>query len=62
LSIGVSVNGEFLPLSYSGAQPAFVGVDQINFRLPRSLAGRGDVEVFVEADDVRSNIVKVNIK
>jgi uncharacterized protein (TIGR03437 family) len=32
---------------YAGAQPEFAGVDQINVRLPRSLAGSGFLKVLV---------------
>lgn len=47
---------------YVGVQGDFVGLDQVNLRLPRSLTGRGEVDVQVSADGFTSNAVKVSIK
>ncbi|QQS48371.1 MAG: SBBP repeat-containing protein [Acidobacteriota bacterium] len=47
---------------YFGPQGAFVGLDQGNIRIPRSLAMRGDVEVKITVDGIQANIVTVNIK
>ncbi len=49
--------------SYAGAQPNFVGVDQINVLLPRSLAGRGEINLYVTANaGPTSNAVKINVR
>ena len=45
-------------VSFAGAQGSFAGLDQVNVRVPRSLAGRGEVEVRVDT----SNAVKVSFK
>ena len=51
-----------LPL-YAGAQPNFVGVDQVNVLLPRSLAGRGEINAYLTANGgPTSNIVKINLR
>ena len=47
---------------YAGAQGSLVGLDQVNVRLPRSLAGRGEVEVSFTADGKAANVVRVNFK
>ncbi|MEP7338398.1 MAG: hypothetical protein ABI977_11740 [Acidobacteriota bacterium] len=47
---------------YAGAQPTLVGVDQINVLLPRSLAGRGHVDVIATIDGFAANTVSVSIK
>jgi uncharacterized protein (TIGR03437 family) len=48
---------------YAGAQGDFAGLDQINIQLPRSLAGRGIVDVVIRVDDYwASNRVQVSIK
>lgn len=47
---------------FVGSQGDFAGLDQINLRIPHSLAGRGEVEVEVEAEGKSANKVKVNIK
>ncbi len=47
---------------FAGAQGDFVGLDQVNVRLPRSLMGRGVVDVVLMADGKVANTVKVRIK
>jgi uncharacterized protein (TIGR03437 family) len=47
---------------YAGAQGDFAGLDQVNLRLPRSLAGRGEVDVAVNVDGVPANAVRVAVK
>ena len=42
-------------------QGQFVALDQVNVRVPRSLAGAGEVTVVLTVDDVRSNAVTVEI-
>ena len=38
--VRVSVAGMDLPVEYAGAQNEFAGLDQLNVKLPKSLAGR----------------------
>ncbi|MGH9841738.1 MAG: hypothetical protein ACREEM_23540 [Blastocatellia bacterium] len=47
---------------FAGAQGDFAGLDQINVRLPRSLAGRGEVDVALTVDSQVANTVKVSIR
>src|SRR5262249_20313341 len=47
---------------YAGAQSDFPGLDQINVLLPRSLAGRGEVEVALTVDSKSANAVSVSVK
>lgn len=49
-------------VSYAGPQGDYVGLDQINVRIPRSLAGRGLVSVGLTADGNAANSVTVSIK
>lgn len=49
-------------VSFAGAQSDFAGLDQLNVRLPRSLAGRGEVDVYVTVDGKTANPVKLQIK
>ena len=44
------------------AHPVFVGLDQANVRISRTLAGRGDVDVVFVADGQMANTLKTNIK
>jgi uncharacterized protein (TIGR03437 family) len=47
---------------YAGKQPDSTGLDQINARIPRNLAGRGEVELYITVDGKLANPVKVQIK
>ena len=45
------------------AQPQFVGLDQANLGpLPRSLIGRGEVDIILTVDGKTANAVTVNIQ
>jgi uncharacterized protein (TIGR03437 family) len=52
---------ETAPL-FAGGLPDFAGLDQLNLRIPRSLAGRGEVDVALNAYGHESNRVKVHIR
>jgi uncharacterized protein (TIGR03437 family) len=53
------VNAEVL---YADAQGQFAGLDQVNLRLPQTLAGRGEVEVVLRVDGQVSNTVRLRVK
>ncbi len=57
-----TIGGQPAELLFVGAQGAFVGLDQINLRLDRSLIGRGEVEVRLSIDGAESNPVTLLIK
>ncbi|MFN9300089.1 MAG: hypothetical protein ACK6DZ_20570 [Acidobacteriota bacterium] len=59
-SVQVLLGSETLTPLYAGAQPQFIGLDQVTFELPRALAGAGKVEVTVVAGGVRGNTVELN--
>ncbi|HMV83059.1 MAG TPA: FG-GAP-like repeat-containing protein [Blastocatellia bacterium] len=50
------------PVLFAGPLEGFVGSDQCNIRLPSSLAGRGNVEIFLLVEGKASNTVKIQIK
>jgi uncharacterized protein (TIGR03437 family) len=56
------VGGEVVPVSYAGAQGAFVGLDQVNVKLPRSLAGRGVVPLALSVAGKPSNTIQIEIR
>jgi uncharacterized protein (TIGR03437 family) len=62
MNVTVRVAESDLPVLYAGAQGSFVGQDQINLRLPRTLAGRGEVSLVVTIDGRISNAVNVSIR
>jgi uncharacterized protein (TIGR03437 family) len=60
--VTVRVQGLDVPVLFAGAQPDFVGLDQVNILLPRSLAGTGEANLIVTASGVDSPTVKLLIK
>jgi uncharacterized protein (TIGR03437 family) len=57
-AVSITVAGEKVPVLYAGAQPSFVGLDQINVGpLPGTLVARGEVAVVLEADGRIANVV-----
>lgn len=57
-----TVGGTEAEVLFAGAQGGLVGVDQVNLRLPRTLAGRGNVDVSVRVDGKTASPVTVNFK
>jgi uncharacterized protein (TIGR03437 family) len=47
---------------FAGGLREYAGLDQLNLRIPRSLAGRGEIDVALDADGRESNRVKVHIR
>lgn len=54
------IGGENAEVLYVGPQGDFVGLDQVNVRLPRTLAGRGEVDLALTVDGRASNIVRAS--
>ncbi len=46
---------------FFGAQSQFAGLDQVNIPLPRTLIGRGAVDVVLTVDGQASNVVQINV-
>ncbi|MEP7341823.1 MAG: YCF48-related protein, partial [Acidobacteriota bacterium] len=60
-AVTATIGGTNSEVSFAGQQPDFVGLDQINVRVPRSLAGRGEVDIVLMADGRTANTVRINI-
>ena len=61
-AVTCKIGGGDAPVLFAGAAPGFAGLDQINVGpLPRSLAGRGEVDVVVTADSKATNTVRIAI-
>lgn len=60
--VAAKAGGQTLPVEFAGAVPDFVGLDQINLRLPRQLAGRGEAQIVFEADGRMANQVRITIQ
>ncbi len=59
VKLGGNIDSQVL---FAGWLQGFVGLDQINASLPRSLVGRGEIDVVMTVDGKTTNTVKVNIK
>jgi uncharacterized protein (TIGR03437 family) len=57
-----TIGGANAELLFVGPQGGFVGLDQANIRLSRSLIGRGEVEVRLTIDNRVSNAVRINVR
>ena len=60
--VTVSIGGQNAQMQYAGQQGDFVGLDQVNLLLPRSLAGRGEVDLALTADGKAANAVRLSFK
>ncbi|HYE72841.1 MAG TPA: hypothetical protein VEF04_05900, partial [Blastocatellia bacterium] len=60
-AVTATVGGVSVGVSYAGAQGQYEGLDQLNLLLPKSLRGRGDVDVIVTVDGQVANTVRVRI-
>lgn len=61
--VAVTVDGIAVPFAGPVAQGQFDGLDQLNVGpLPRSLAGKGEVEIVVTIDGKQANVVTVAIQ
>jgi uncharacterized protein (TIGR03437 family) len=58
----VKIGGTNAEAVYAGPAPGFTGLDQCNARLPRSLAGRGEIDVVMTVDGKMTNTVKVSFE
>jgi uncharacterized protein (TIGR03437 family) len=56
-NVSCEVGGVALPVAYAGAQGGYVGLDQVNVLLPKSLRGKGEVQVILTADGKAANTV-----
>ncbi len=60
-SVVARIGGEEVTVDYVGAQGSFVGLDQINLLIPRTLIGKGLVDVVISLDGQATNPVQINI-
>ncbi|MGE0887004.1 MAG: right-handed parallel beta-helix repeat-containing protein [Blastocatellales bacterium] len=61
-AVSAQVGGTPATVTYVGVQGEFVGLDQANVLLPRSLIGRGEVDVVLTIDGQAANTVRISIK
>ena len=56
------IGGVAATVEYFGTQGGFVGLDQVNILLPRSLIGRGEVDVTFNVQGQAANPLRISIK
>ena len=62
-NVMVTVGGMNVPVLYAGSQGGFIGLDQINIGpMPRSLIGRGVVNVVVTVNGIITNTTQLWFK
>lgn len=65
-NVTATIGGVNALVGYAGAQGDFAGLDQVNLLIPRSLAGRGEVDVVLVVNDGSENqtarSVKINLR
>ncbi len=61
-AVSVRVGGENATVLFVGPQGDFVGLDQLNVQLPRTLVGRGEVEWTLTVDGKTANNVLLNFR
>lgn len=61
-AVSVQIGGVSAQSLFAGPQGGFVGLDQLNVALPRSLAGRGAVDIALTVDRQAANIAQISFK
>lgn len=61
-SVELRIGGVAADVLYAGAQGEYVGLDQVNVRLMRTLAGRGMVGVSLTVAGKTSNVVEIAVQ
>jgi uncharacterized protein (TIGR03437 family) len=61
-AVSATLGGTALEVLYAGPQGTFVGLDQLNLSLPRSLAGRGELTLALTVDGRAANAVTLAVR
>ncbi|MBS1791368.1 MAG: SBBP repeat-containing protein [Acidobacteria bacterium] len=61
-AVKVQIGTTNVPVLYAGVQGDFVGEDQINLQLPRTLARKGELPILLTVDSQVANLVTVAFK
>lgn len=61
-NVTATIGGTPVSVQYAGPQGDFVGLDQLNLLLPRTLIGKGEADLVVTVDGKTANTLRVNIK
>lgn len=61
-AVTATIGGASAEVLFAGAQGDLAGLDQVNLRIPRTLLGRGEVDVQLRVDGKLANAVRIAIK
>ena len=61
-AVSATIGGVNAEVLYASARGTYIGLDQGNITIPRSLEGRGNVEVEFNVDGSKANTVAINIR
>lgn len=61
-AVSVKIGGADSEVLFAGAAEGFFGLDQLNTRIPRSLIGKGEVDLELTVDGVKANVLKLRIR
>jgi uncharacterized protein (TIGR03437 family) len=61
-AVSVRIGGQDAQVLAAAAQGQFLGLDQVNVLLPRSLIGRGEVDVVLTVDGKTANTIRINVR
>jgi len=61
-AVSAKIGGVDAPVQYAGAQSSLTGVDQVNVQVPRSLKGRGQVDLVLTVAGKQANTVKLDFQ
>jgi len=61
-AVTCQIGGENAAVQYASSAPRFIGLDQVNALVPRSLTGRGEVDIALTVDGKLANPVKVSFR
>jgi uncharacterized protein (TIGR03437 family) len=58
-NVSATVGGQAAGVDYAGQQGSYVGLDQVNLNLPRSLRGQGTVSIALTVDGKTANALNI---
>ena len=61
-NVKATIGGVNAPIFFVGPTPGFVGLDQVNMLIDRSLIGKGTVDVILTVDGKTANTITITIK
>ena len=61
-AVSATIGGVAAGIEYADRQPGFLGLDQVNLRVPRSLIGRGEVDLVLTVEGKVANTVKLQVR